>query len=108
MTSSFNANHGNTSSLAEPLTIESLQRQVFCYGTFTNGALDDSAFKTALLTTLHASPTVTMGLSMTTLLKQWIRRRSHYGRNDGNGDGDVMFSRSHYEKLNVTMTMSLP
>ena len=27
----------------------------------------------------------------------WLRRRSHYGGKDGDSDGDVTFSRSHYK-----------
>ena len=37
-----------------------------------------------------------------------IRCRSHYGGNDGDGSSDGTCSRSHYEELSVTVTVSLP
>ena len=35
-----------------------------------------------------------------------LRRRSHYGRNDGDGDGTVTFRRSHYTLRTVTVTVT--
>ena len=39
---------------------------------------------------------------------QWLRRCSHYGENDGDGDGTVTFRCSHYTFRNVAVTVSLP
>ena len=38
----------------------------------------------------------------------WVRRCSHYGGNDGDGDGDVTFCRSHFTFRTVAITVSLP
>ena len=36
-----------------------------------------------------------------------LRRRSHYGRNDGDGDGTVTFRRSHFTLRNVAVTVGV-
>ena len=40
--------------------------------------------------------------------KKQIRRCSHYGENDSDGDGTVTFYCSHYTFRNVAVTVSLP